>query len=349
MGIFNIESLFTNIPLKETIDLCVDILFSNTTNVDGITKDYFHELLSINMSKSLVLFDGEIYKQIDGVAMGSPLGPTLANIFLCFHEQIWLDNCPVEFKPVIYRRFVDDIFLLFRSEEHIEKFCLNLNCQHPKTKFTSEIEENNSICFLDIEINRGNNRFLTSVYPKPTFSGIFTNFDSYIPLSYKSGLISSLLYRAFKLCSNFEIFHQEIIFLKDIFKRNGYPSNFIHKCVKTFLDKIFIEKKIFLVAQKKELVCVLPFIGKKSLQSRSRLVKFIQQNLKFSSLNVIFQSSCKLHTLFKFKDSLDKKIRPDSIYRYTCSNCNVTYYRKTYRHFFIRAAEHMGISNLTEK
>ena len=151
------------------------------------------------------------------------------------------------------------------------------------------------------------------------------------------------------MCSNFEIFHQEIIFLKDIFKRNGYPSNFIHKCVKTFLDKIFIEKKIFLVAQKKELVCVLPFIGKKSLQSRSRLVKFIQQNLKFSSLNVIFQSSCKLHTLFKFKDSLDKKIRSDLIYRYTCSNCNVTYYRKTYRHFFIRAAEHMGISNLTEK
>ena len=111
---------------------------------------------------------------------------------------------------------------------------------------------------------RDNNRFLTSVYCKPTFSGVFTNFYSYIPLSYKSGLISSVLYRAFKLCSNFEIFHQEIIFLKDLFKRNGYPSNFIDKCIKTFLDKIFIEKKVFLVAQKKELVCVLPFIGKKS-------------------------------------------------------------------------------------
>ena len=143
--------------------------------------------------------------------MGSLLGPTLANIFLCFHEQIWLDNCPVEFKPVIYRRFVDDTFLLFRSKEHIEKFRLYLNCQHPNIKFTSEIEENNSISFLDIKINRDNNRFLTSVYRKPTFSGVFTNFDSYIPLSYKSGLISSLLYRAFKLCSNFEIFHREII------------------------------------------------------------------------------------------------------------------------------------------
>ena len=109
-----------------------------------------------------------------------------------------------------------------------------------------------------------------------------------------------------------------------------------------------IEKKVVSVAQKKELVCVLPFIGEKSLQLRSRLVKSKQQNLKFCSLNVIFQSPCKLH-IFKFKDSLDKKIRSDLIYRYTCSNCNVTYYGKTYRHFFTRTAEHIGISNLTEK
>ena len=95
--------------------------------------------------------------------------------------------------------------------------------------------------------------------------------------------------------------------------------------------------------------CVLPFIGKKSLQLRSRLVKSIQENLQFCSLNVVFQSPCKLRSLFHFKDTLDKKIRSDLVYRYTCSNCNVTYYGKTYRHFFTRAAERMEISNLTEK
>ena len=58
MASFDIESLFTNVPLKETIDVCVDILFSNTTNIDGIKKDYFHELLNICMSESLVLLDG---------------------------------------------------------------------------------------------------------------------------------------------------------------------------------------------------------------------------------------------------------------------------------------------------
>ena len=82
---------------------------------------------------------------------------------------------------------------------------------------------------------------------------------------------------------------------------------------------------------------------------RARVVKSIQQNLKFCCLNVIFQSPWKLLALYKLKDSLDKKIRSDLIYSYTCSNCNVTYYGKTSRHFFTRAAEHVGISNLIEK
>ena len=49
----------------------------------------------------------------NGVAMGSPLQLTLANVFLCYHEKMWLQNCPSEFKFVIYRRYVDDTFLLF--------------------------------------------------------------------------------------------------------------------------------------------------------------------------------------------------------------------------------------------
>ena len=53
--------------------------------------------------------------------------------------------------------------------------------------------------------------------------------------------------------------------------------------------------------------------------------------------------------MFRFKDTLNKKIRSHLVYRYSCSSCNATYYGKTYRHFFTRAAEHVGISNLTGK
>ena len=154
--------------------------------------------------------------------MGSPLGPTLANVFLCYHE-IWLQNCPSEFKSVIYRKYVDDTFLLFRSKHRTKKFRNYLNRQHKNIKFTSETINENSISFLDIKITRDNNKFMTLVYRKPTFSGVFTNFESFIPKSYKYNLMFTLLHRTFKLCSNFERFHREIDKLKTIFKNNGYP------------------------------------------------------------------------------------------------------------------------------
>ena len=127
---FDIESLFTNIPLQETIDLCVENLFQDRTHVDNLSKDSFRELLTRTMSESLILFDQEFYKQHNGVTTGSPLGPTLANGFLYYHEKIGLQNCPYEYKPVIHRRYVDDTFLPFSSKHHIEKFGNYLNRQH---------------------------------------------------------------------------------------------------------------------------------------------------------------------------------------------------------------------------
>ena len=110
-----------------------------------------------------------------------------------------------------------------------------------------------------------------------------------------------------------------------------------------------MKKEVVMTASKKELIYILPFFGNKSLQLRTRLVNSIENNLKFYKLKVIFQSPCKLSSLFRYKDSLKKEIRSDIVYKCRCSNCKVTYYSKTYRHFFTRAAEHMGISNLTGK
>ena len=131
---FDKESIFTNIHLQETIDLCVENLFEDWIHVGNLSKGSFGELLTRTMSESLILFDQKFYTQHDGVAMGSPLRPTLANVFLCYHEKNWLQNCPSEFKPVIYRRYVDDKFLLFCSKHHIEKFRNYLNRQHKKIK-----------------------------------------------------------------------------------------------------------------------------------------------------------------------------------------------------------------------
>ena len=109
---FDIELLFTNIPLQETIDLCVENLFQDGTHIDNLSKGSFCELLTRTMSKLLILFDWEFYRQHDGVAVGSPLGPTLANVFLYYYVKIWLQSCRSEFKHVIYRRYVNDTLMI---------------------------------------------------------------------------------------------------------------------------------------------------------------------------------------------------------------------------------------------
>ena len=154
---------------------------------------------------------------------------------MCHFENIWVEICPSHFKPIIYRRFLDDTFLLFRSKDHVEKFRNYLNKQHKNKKFTSEIEQNGSLSFLDIKISRENNKFVTSVYRKPTFSGVFTNFESFIFLKV------NLLHRSFRLCSNYERFSREIETLRSILKRNSYPHNLVNQCIKKLLNKLFVQ------------------------------------------------------------------------------------------------------------
>ena len=121
------------------LQVCCDSLFSNDSNeVNNINRIDFEKLLRAALQNNFFNFEEKICKQIDGVAMGYPLDPTLANTFLCFHEQIWLNECPDEFKPAYYRRYVDGIFVLFRSPDHLEKFKNYLNSKHRNIRFTSE-------------------------------------------------------------------------------------------------------------------------------------------------------------------------------------------------------------------
>ena len=86
-GSLDVGSLFTNISLGETIDICANQLFENTDTVEGFTKSELKQLLSLATKESYFIFNGLLYKQIDGVAMGSPLGHSLANALLSYHEK----------------------------------------------------------------------------------------------------------------------------------------------------------------------------------------------------------------------------------------------------------------------
>ena len=106
-----------------------------------MTNVLFKKLLNMCVKDCLFIVDKNLYKQVDGVAMGSPLGPTLANMLLCYHEQRWLHNCPTDFKPVLYCCYVNDQFVVYREKDHATKFLHYLNMQHKNINFTLDTEE----------------------------------------------------------------------------------------------------------------------------------------------------------------------------------------------------------------
>ena len=323
--------------------------FSKNKKYQGFSKDQFQKLLSLAVKNSFFLFNGTYYEQIDGVAMGSPLGPTIANIFLCHWEEIWIKKCPKQFKPEYYNRYMDDTFLLFTSENHVKKLFRYINSRHKSMSFTYEVEAEGKLAFLDVLVTRIGNAFCTSLYRKPTFSGLYSHYKSYLPDTYKKGLVYTLLHRAHVLCSSWDKFHEEVVFLKEIFVKNAFPIHFVDKCVKTFLDKVFIPKKVDKSVPKKEVNVCLPFLGKQSLELKDKILRFSSKYFSDCRIKVIFKCNNRLKNFLMFKDRIPLNVRSHLLYRYTCDGCNAIYIGKTRRHYLVRVFEHLGISMRTHK
>ena len=113
------------------------------------------------------------YDQIDGVAMGSPLAPVLANLFMGHWEKNWLDNYSSS-QVLFYRRYVDDTFCLFNNEEDTLMFFDYINARHPSIRFTMEREIDKKLPFLDILLDNSHPSIVPSVYRKKTFTGLLT-------------------------------------------------------------------------------------------------------------------------------------------------------------------------------
>ena len=169
MASLDVESLFTNIPLDETINIVTNKVFGRKSKVKGISKSDFRNLLLMSTKGTVFYFNGHYYSQKDGVAMGSPLGPALANAFLCHHEASWLDECPLSYAPIFFVRYVDDIFVLIRSKEHITHLADYFSSRHPNIKFTYEVEVDNTLAFLDVNVYRESDKFSSTVHRKNTF------------------------------------------------------------------------------------------------------------------------------------------------------------------------------------
>ena len=181
-------ALFTNIPVDEAIQILANKAFknnwfNNTYNLQ-LRKADLIELLSVSVKNQLFQFDGKLFEQIDGVAMGSPLGPLLANVFMCSLEEQLQEEGTI---PTFYKRYVDDTFAIMPNTAEAHAFLDVLNSKHPALKFTMELAANSTLPFLGMNIIKNGTKLETSVYKKPTNTGLLLHFHSHVDQRYKKG------------------------------------------------------------------------------------------------------------------------------------------------------------------
>ena len=140
---------------------------------------------------------------------------------MCDFEEKWLMNAKIS--PSFWNRYVDDTFTMFHNQDSANEFLHYLNGCHSSIKFTIEFEQNNAIPFLDILITRNqNSTFMTSIYRKKTFTGLYSRWDSFTPRKYKINLIRSLTYRYYRLCSSGSLLQSALHDLRKLLLQNGY-------------------------------------------------------------------------------------------------------------------------------
>ena len=186
-------------------------------------------------------------------------------------------------------------------------------------------------------------KFVTAVYWKPTFSGVYTHFDSFLSPVYKVGMIYTLVYRCFKICSNWTKFNEERNFLKHVFLKNGSPLPFIDKYFKMVINKLVIKRPQVTTVEKKTLLLSLPYLGNISLQTRTKLSQSFKGILNCFKLQTVFKSQTKLANISRFKDRLPFDLVSGLVYKYTCGRCNSSYCGETDRHLKVRSGEHIGM------
>ena len=342
---YDIENLFTNVPLGETISIILDQLFTTPNSVYlNMCKDLFKKLLNFAVSESFFIFDDKLYRQRDGLGMGLPLSPSFANIFLSYHEQKWLSECPPNFAPVFYKRYVDDTFVLFNNPSHAQLFLNYINCKHNSINFTMETEINKQLSFLDTLVTRSNDKFDISVHRKPTFTWLGTSFFSFCPLIYKINSIKTLLHRAYAISSSYFSLHNEFCFLKKYFHNNGFPIALVNSCVSKFLNSIYanIPNPDNISSQK--FYVSLPYFGHLSENFKKEFLILLKQYFPNIDFHIVLSNNYRICNLFNFKDRLPLELRSSLVYKFSCTQCVSSYIGSTSRALAVRVSEHKGVS-----
>ena len=330
MTSFDVSSLFTNVPLKETVEYICDYIQQKKIKLALPTED-LRRLLLLCSQNIQFRFNNKVYRQKDGVAMGSPLGPIFADIFMAKLENNELRPTIDQFK--FYKRYVDDIFCLLRNDTMTDPVLNAFNIAHKNIKFTVETECDNYFHFLDVKLTRRlDGTIQRSIYRKPTWTGQYVHYRSFVPHRMKINLIRCLLDRAERICSA-DTFDDEVGQIRQIFLNNGYPDKLIAKCIRDPRRTTQI-----MTAERKKVFLALPFKGDQvANRTVHRLSTELSKSYYAAQLRVHFFSVPIVR--LNLKDKLPSSSTSFCVYKFNCV-CEASYIGRTARRLSDRIKEH---------
>ncbi len=216
---FDIVALFSNTPIPKAMEVIKRRLEKDNTLSErtDLSVSSIIKLLEFCVNNTYFTFNGVFYKQKHGAAMGSPVSPILANIYMEYFEVEALTTAPSP--PRFWDRYVDDTWAL-TTKGTVDGLHDHINHFQPPIRFTKEQPgADGGVPFLDTYITADSSgNIITNVYRKPTHTDLYLNWNSHHPVSARMGVIRTLYHRAQVVCSNEAILREEHKHLHDVLR-----------------------------------------------------------------------------------------------------------------------------------
>ena len=329
---FDVTALFTKVPVDKSLDIIFDKLEAdeNLSTRTQLTPAQIRDLLSICLKTTYFQYDGVIYTQIEGAAMGSPVSPIVANLFMEWFETHAINTFPYEL--TFWRRYVDDTIVAL-CDSLVDELTTHINSIEPAIQFTREEEtEQQSLAMLDTVTTRGDQGKLSfTVYRKPTHTDQYLQFDSNQPLQHKLGVIRTLHHRCQMICSDEDAKIKELEHLQKVLTVSGY-TRAAWDTATTPRDTTNTDGATHTSAQHKGSIC-LPYAGH-TTEAVARLIRKTGVKVHIKPYNTIRQR------LVHPKDKHPIMNQAGAVYRIGCDNCDAVYVGETERVLEARIKEH---------
>ena len=333
---YDVESIFTNIPIQETINYIIEQIYVHKKLTPICSKLIFRRLLIKLATECTFKFNNRFLKQVDGCTMGGPLSVTFSDIYMVKMEN----DVVIPSKPIFYSRFVDDIYSRRKLGDNV--LFDRLNSYHPNIRLTVEV---NPSRFLDTKLTNINGTYKFNVYLKNT--KLPSPWTSKTPKRYKRNTINGDIHRLKRISSNSD---EEIPLIKEKFMKGDYPLRFINSVVNEFQkgkecgDESFIIPTILFEIANPLIFVEIPYCELNEVRSKHFLKKF-HKFTNSSFRMVITWKTRSIRSLFPLKDKNDYK--SCVIYKRDCS-CGSHYIGETKRKGEVRCNEHNNPTKSSE-